>query len=101
MQQTFWQSKPNGSNVLEMDVLKVGIMALPLLDIDLNESDSASGLLLCPSHLSQGGESRDLFWLFCTCIRTEQIRKLFSTSLRNPGRDISFPIFTRKEIETK
>ena len=22
-------------------------------------------------------------------------------SLRNPGRDISFPIFTRKEIETK
>ena len=29
----------------------------------------------------QGGESRDLFWLFCTCIRTERVRKLFSTSL--------------------
>ena len=24
-----------------------------------------------------------------------------SRNLRNPGRDISFPIFTRKEVETK
>ena len=31
----------------------------------------------------QGGESRDLFWLFRTCIRTERVRKLFSTSLKN------------------
>ena len=23
----------------------------------------------------QGGESRDLFWLFCACIRTERVRK--------------------------
>ena len=26
---------------------------------------------------------------------------LFNRILRNPGRDISFPIFTRKEVETK
>ena len=38
-----------GADVLEMDVLKVGIMALPLLDIGLNESDSASDLLICPN----------------------------------------------------
>ena len=30
---------------------------------------------------NQGGESRDLFWLFCTCIRTERVIILFSTSL--------------------
>ena len=29
----------------------------------------------------QGGESRDLFWLFCTYIRTERVRKLCSSSL--------------------
>ena len=29
----------------------------------------------------KGGESRDLVCLFCTCIRTERARKLFSTSL--------------------
>ena len=34
-----------------------------------------------PKRLKQGGESRDLFWLFCTCIRTEEVIKLFSTSL--------------------
>ena len=28
-----------------------------------------------------GGESPDLFSLFCTCIRTERVRKLFITSL--------------------
>ena len=28
-------------------------------------------------------------------------KKADSTSLRNPGRDSSIPIFTRKEIETK
>ena len=31
--------------------------------------------------LFQGGESRDLLLLFRTCIRTERVRKLFSTSL--------------------
>ena len=31
--------------------------------------------------LGQGGESCDFFLLFCTCIRTEGVRKLFSTSL--------------------
>ena len=41
----------------------------------------------------QGGESRDLFWLFCTCIRTEQVRKLFSTSLILS----EFPCGTMKE----
>ena len=29
------------------------------------------------------------------------INKVFKRYLRNPGRDISFPIFTRKQIETK
>ena len=29
----------------------------------------------------QGGESRDLFRLFCTCIRTGPVRKLFIVSL--------------------
>ena len=28
-------------------------------------------------------------------------KKIFFADVRNPGRDISFPIFTRKEIETK
>ena len=30
---------------------------------------------------NQDGESHDLFWLFCTCIRTEWVGKLFITSL--------------------
>ena len=29
----------------------------------------------------QGRESRDLFCLFCTCIRTERVRKFFLASL--------------------
>ena len=29
------------------------------------------------------------------------VRVLYSHNLRNPGRDISFPIFIRKEIETR
>ena len=29
----------------------------------------------------QGGESRDLFWLFRTCIRPGPVRKLFIISL--------------------
>ena len=29
----------------------------------------------------EGGESRDLFWLLCTCIRTDRVRKLFIPSL--------------------
>ena len=33
------------------------------------------------SNFTQGGESHDLFLLFCTCIRIEWVRKLFSTSL--------------------
>ena len=28
-------------------------------------------------------------------------KKVFRTHIRNTGRDISFPIFTRKEVETK
>ena len=33
------------------------------------------------SRVIQGGESCDLFWLFCTCIWTERVRKLFISSL--------------------
>ena len=36
-------------------------------------------ILLCG--FSQGGESRDLFRLFRTCIRTGPVRKLFIISL--------------------
>ena len=35
------------------------------------------------------------------CHEQKSRRKLHYAFLRNPGRDISFPIFTRKEIETK
>ena len=35
----------------------------------------------CVAGDNQGGESRDLFGLFCTCIRTGQVRKLFIISL--------------------
>ena len=30
--------------------------------------------------LYHGGESRDLFWLFCICSQTERVRKLLITS---------------------
>ena len=29
----------------------------------------------------EGGDSRDLFWLLCTCIWTDRVRKLFIPSL--------------------
>ena len=43
----------------------------------LNWSSTLSSKIV---ELLQGGESRDLFRLFRTCIRTERVRKLFSTS---------------------
>ena len=32
--------------------------------------------------LLQGGDSRDLVWLFYTCIRTERVKKLFMSFLK-------------------
>ena len=44
--------------------------------------------------------------LFVSCVevfgqKTKNISNLHGRQIRNPGRDISFPIFTRKEIGTK
>ena len=47
----------------------------------------------------QGGESRDLLWLFCTCIRIERVRKLFITFLiRNEllSSKVQIPCFRKK-----
>ena len=45
--------------------------------------DQVTSMLTAKTHvrLGQGRESRDLFWLFCTCIQTEGVRKLFITYL--------------------
>ena len=34
-------------------------------------------------------------------LNTKPLKQSRSTVVVNPGRDISFPIFTRKEVETK
>ena len=47
----------------------------------LSESASAQESTLTQTLQFQGGESRDLFRLFRTCIRTGPVRKLFIISL--------------------
>ena len=50
--------------------------------------------------LVQGKESRDLFWLFCTCIATELVRKLFSTSLI-PCSKMQIPCLRKQQTNTE
>ena len=51
------------------------------------------------------GVSRVKDWVYVKCGTRRAYpcmgRKQEVSKLRNPGRDISFPIFTRQEIETK